>query len=87
MPNGMVSLENLYDLQNHFKGPFKTKTHSSILSHEQINIVTKQDPKFLNLGTWCTPQEQQDFIHLFKQYRDIFTSTYDDIKNYYMIII
>jgi len=43
---------------------------------------TKEDLKYVNLRTCCTPQERQDFIHIFKQYRDVFTWTYDDLKTY-----
>jgi len=53
IPKGVVSLEKLYDLQNHFQGPRNNKIHSSTITHEQINLGTKQDPKFFNLGTSC----------------------------------
>jgi len=28
MSKGVVSLENMYELKNHFRGPFNAKTHS-----------------------------------------------------------
>ena len=37
MLKGVVSLEKLYNLQNHFKGPVKTKSQSSNLSSELGN--------------------------------------------------
>jgi len=57
IPKGVVSLEKLYDLKNHFRGPMNTKTQSSVLSHEQVNLGTEEDVKYLNLGTCCSPQE------------------------------
>lgn len=82
MPKGVVTLEKLYDLQNRFKGPFNTNTHNSTLSHEKVNIGKREDPKFVNLDACCTPQEWYAFIHLFKQYQDVFSWTYDNIKTY-----
>lgn len=63
---GVVSLEKLYELHNHFRGPINAKNHISMLSHEQINIGMEKDSNFINLDTCCTPQEREDFIHLFK---------------------
>lgn len=40
IPKGMVSLENIYDLHNHFQGPRNKKTHSSTMMHEHINVGT-----------------------------------------------
>jgi len=65
MMKDMVSLEKLYDLKNCFEGPVNVKTHSSMLSHEKINLGTLKDPKFFNLGTYFTPQERQTLIRLF----------------------
>jgi len=63
---GVVSLEELYDLQSHFKGPRNTKTNSSTLMYEQINLGVNRDPKFVNLGMHCTSKERQAFFHLFR---------------------
>ena len=34
IPKGVVSLEKLYELQNHFQGPRNNKTHSSTMMQE-----------------------------------------------------
>ena len=82
IPKGVVSLESLYDLQNHFWGPVNVKTHNSTLFHEKIYLGTERDLKYVNLGTCCTPQERKAFICLFKQYRDVFGWTYNELKTY-----
>lgn len=64
-----------------------TKTHSSTLMHEQINLGTERDLKFTYLGTCCTPEEQQAFVRLFRQYCDVFVWTCDDLKTYNTQII
>jgi len=55
-PNEATSLENLYDLQERFQGPRNSKTHSSTMMHELINLRIEQDLKFVNLSTCCTHQ-------------------------------
>jgi len=82
MPKGIVSLEKLYDLQNRFRGPKNTKTRSLELTYEQVNLETPQDLKYTNLSTCCSLREKQSFIHLFKQYQDVFSWTYNDLKSY-----
>lgn len=37
---GVASLEKIYDLQEHFKGLRNSKTHSSTMMHELINLET-----------------------------------------------
>lgn len=82
IPKGVVMLEKLFDIQNWFRGPPNTKTQSTTLSHEQINLGTKSNPKCINIGLGCSPNERQALITLFKRYRDIFAWTYDDLKTY-----
>jgi len=81
-PKWVVTLEKLFNLQSHFKGPPNTKTHSSTLSHEKINLGTESDPKYINLGVGCTPEERRAFISLFRKYHDVFAWIYDDMKTY-----
>lgn len=51
IPKGMVSLEKSYDLKNLLRGLVNTKTHSSTLSHEQINLGTDNYLNFFNIDT------------------------------------
>lgn len=48
LPKGMVILEKLFDLQSCFKDPLNTKTHSSTLSLEKINLGIDSNPKYVN---------------------------------------
>ena len=52
-----------------------------------INLGSKQSPKNVNLGLGYTAIEHVVSIKLFKQYKDMFTWTYDDLKTYDMKII
>lgn len=87
MPKGVVKLEKLFDLKNQFWGPPNTKTQSSTLSHDKINLGIKADPNFINLGASFSPIERQEFINMFKRYQDVFSWTYNELKTYDIEII
>ena len=36
----------------------------------------------MNLGTTCTHVEKAAFMKLFKEFKDVFVWTYEDLKNY-----
>jgi hypothetical protein len=80
-------LEKFFDLQEKFKRPTNTKTRSSTLLYEALNLGTEQDPKNINLGKNCTSVEKVAFMKLFREYKDIFAWTYEDLKTYDMKII
>ena len=63
------------------------KTHSSTLQFKLINLGSEMVPKFMNLGKCCSPTERDKFISLFKQYKDVFAWTYQELKTYDTSII
>jgi hypothetical protein len=56
--------------------------NSSSLTHEKVNLGTKDNPQCINLGTGCSEQEKSTFIKLFKEFKDVFAWTYDDLKTF-----
>jgi len=82
IPKGVLTLENIFELQDRFRPQPNVKTHSSILNHEFINISTEDKPKPINLGIACTLEEKQAFTRLFKKYQDVFVWRYEDLKMY-----
>ena len=38
--------------------------------------------KWTDLGKCCSPSERSKFISLFRQYKDVFAWTYEDLKTY-----
>ena len=75
-------MKKLFDLREKFKRPTNTKTRSSTLLYEAINLSTEHDTKNINLGKNCIATERATFMKLFKEYKDIFTWTYEDLKTY-----
>lgn len=82
MPKNIIRLEKLFDLQDKFKRLANTKTSSSSLLYEVVNLGTKQNPRNINLGKNCTPVERATFRKLFKEFKDVFMWTYKDLKTY-----
>jgi len=78
----VVKMKKLYDLQDKFKRVTNCKTKKSGMQFEVINLGTNTIPKNVNLGKNFSPPERQYFIKLFKEYKDIFAWTYDDLNTY-----
>ena len=72
----------MLDLDNKFRKLVNVKTHSSSLQFKLINLGTAVKPKYVNLGKFCSPSERNKFISLFKQYKDVFFQTYEELKTY-----
>jgi ribonuclease HI len=80
IPKFVVRLEKFYDFHDKFRKSVNCKTNSSSLTHEKVNLETKDNPQCINLGTRCSEQEKSTFKKLFKEFMDIFAWTYDDLK-------
>ena len=72
----------MFDLDNKFRNPVNAKIHSSSLQFELINLGIEAKPRNVNLGKCCSPCERSKFISLFKQYKDVFSWTYEELKTY-----
>ena len=58
MPKGVRTLEGMFDLHNKFRNPSNVKTNSSSMQYEMINLGTKAEPKYVNLGKCFSPGER-----------------------------
>jgi hypothetical protein len=50
--------------------------------YETVNLGTRDNPQNINLGKGCSEQEKSSFIKLFKEFKDVFSWTYDDLKTF-----
>jgi len=48
----------------------------------KVKIGMNKSPKYVNLGVDCTTKEVDQYISLFKEYNDVFSWAYDDLKAY-----
>ena len=72
----------MFDLDNKFRRLANVKTHNLSLQFKLINLGLEADPKYFNLGKCGSPGEMRKFIILFRQYKDVFAWTYEDLKTY-----
>jgi ribonuclease HI len=82
IPKFVVRLEKFYDFKYKFKKMVNCKTNSSSLSYEKVNLGTSENPQCINLGLGCSRQEKVAFVKLFKEFKDVFAWTYDDLKTF-----
>jgi ribonuclease HI len=82
IPKSVVRLEIFYDFEDKFKKTVNCKTNSSSLSYEKVNLGTNENPQCINLGLGCSRQEKATFVKLFKEFKDVFAWTYDDLKTF-----
>jgi hypothetical protein len=68
IPKGVANLEDLFDLKEQFKGPKSTKTGSSCLLHETVNLGTPENPRNVNLRKTISNEEIKAYPKLFRQY-------------------
>jgi hypothetical protein len=50
--------------------------------YETVNLGMQDNPQNINLGKGCYEQERSEFIKLFKEFKYVFSWTYDDLKNF-----
>ena len=82
MPKNIIRLERLFDLQDKFKRPMNTKISRSSLRCKVVNLSIEHNLQTINLGTNYTHAERATFMILFKEYKDVFTWTYEYFKAY-----
>ena len=82
IPKSVLNLERIHDLQDKFKGNPNWKTQSSTLNHKTVTLGTEQNPQLINIGLACSPKEERPLVNLCKEYKDVFTWTYDNLKTF-----
>jgi len=74
-----VPLEKLFDENDVAKNP---KIIASEEDVEDCNIRTEENPKMVKLSKTLSPEVKQDYVKLMKDFSDVFTWSYDDLKVY-----
>jgi hypothetical protein len=68
------------DDQTNIPDPREEPFVKKVQETQNINIGTSDSPKYINLGTSCTTEEIDQYTHIFKEFQDIFSWSYDDLK-------
>lgn len=75
----MVTLGRLFDLNN---VPLKPSMKPELFEVEDCNLGTKEDPKFVKLSKTLSLLEKEEYVKIFKEFRDVFAWRYVDLKTY-----
>lgn len=78
----MVKMEDPYDLKDRFKKITNSKTQSSTLRFEIVNLGSNEKPQNINRGLELTSQERLSFIRLLKTYKGVIAWDYENLKTY-----
>jgi hypothetical protein len=78
-PRGLVPLEDLFDCNDVAKKP-KIEAHGQGV--EECNIRTEEKPRMIKMSKSLPPEQKIKYIELFKEYSDVFTWGYEDLKAY-----
>ena len=79
IPKGLVPLEELFDNNDVAKTPKVTLNEVEV---KDCNIGTEQEPKIIKLSKSLSPENRENYIRLMKDFFDVFTWTYDELKVY-----
>jgi len=79
LPRGLVPLEELFYFNDVAKNP---KVQPKGTTIEDCNLGTKKEPKIIKLSKSIRVAEKQKYISLFKEFSDVFSWRYEDLKTY-----
>ena len=84
IPRGLIPLENIFDQNDVAKDP-KVKPIDNAI--EDKNIGTEESPKIVKLSKNMPAKEKEEYVNLMKKYTDVFSWSYEDLKEYNTSII
>ena len=79
IPKGLIPLERLFD-QNYVPYKAAQKEDESVVCKH--NIGSPGQPKFINLSTHLSADQTAEYYNLMRQFADVFTWEYSDLKTY-----
>jgi hypothetical protein len=84
IPKGLVPLEKLFDNNDVARSPKITVDEGDV---EDCNIGTPEDPKIIKLSKKLSPEVKERYVKLMKEFPDVFSWSYDELKVYDTSII
>ena len=79
IPRGLVPLEELFDHNDIPLKPAKKELDPAI---QEQNIGNQSRPKLINLSTGLNADQKSKFCSLIKEFVDVFSWEYSDLKTY-----
>ena len=82
IPKSIINFERYYELHDKFNNTTNCKTHSSSLNYKIVKFGNQLNTQLTNRGISCSLEEEKDLIKIYKEFKDLFAWTYDDLKNF-----
>ena len=79
LPTGLTPLEDIFDSNDIPRKPKMQPLNAAI---EDCNIGTVQKPKIIKLSKSLPPDQKPKYVDLFKEFQDVFSWSYEDLKSY-----
>ena len=83
-PRGLVPLEDIFDSNDVAKSPKVAPRDDEV---EECNIGTEKDQKVTKIYKNLTQESKEKYIKLMKEFYDVFSWTYDNLKVYDLGVI
>jgi hypothetical protein len=84
IPKGLVPLERLFDGND---VALKGKVSIDDEDITECNVGTEKDPKYVKLSSSLLEEQREEYTKLLKEFDDVFTFTYEDLRTYDISII
>jgi hypothetical protein len=84
IPKGLVPLERLFD-GNDVAVKGKVSTDDADIT--ECNVGIEKDPKYVKLSSSLSREQRAEYTELLKEFVDVFTWTYEDLRTYDTSII
>jgi hypothetical protein len=75
----MHSLGTMFDRHDVYRGKPVEEQSDKVL---EFNIGMEIEPRMVKIGKGTTKAERSEILDLIRQFKDVFTWTYDDLKAY-----
>ena len=79
IPKGPVPLEEIFDNNDVARSPRVAPSDAKV---EECNIGTDKEPKVIKISKNLAKENKEKYIKLMKEFYDVFTCSYDDLKVY-----
>lgn len=79
LPTGLTPLEDIFDSNDIPRKPKMQPLNAAI---EECNIGTMEKPKMIKLSQSLPPDQKPKYVDLFKEFQDVFSWIYEDLKSY-----
>lgn len=79
LPAGLTPLEDMFDSNDVARKPKMEPLDAAI---EEYNIGTTEYPKMIKLSKNLRPDQKPKYVDLFKEFQDVFSWSYEDLKSY-----